>query len=174
VRIIDYYENTDQGLEHYAQILREKGYTYGRHIAPHDIMVREFTAGGVTRFDKASQLGIRFTVAPKIPIIDGIECVRSTFSKMWIDETNCKDLIKALENYRKDLKKSDTAKPIYADHPLHNWASNAADAMRMLCIGLPKIREGTSPEDLEKRYREAYLGPNSSLPPIFRTDLPDR
>jgi len=173
IRVIDYYENTDQGLEHYAQIMNEKGYNYGKHIGPHDLKVREFTSGGVTRFDKAAQLGIRFTVCPNIPIVDGIECVRSTFSKMWIDETKCADLIKALENYRKDLKKSDTAKPIYADHPLHNWASNAADAMRYLCVALPKIKEGSSPEELEKRYREAMGGPNTNLPPIFRTDLPD-
>ena len=173
IRVIDCYENTDEGLEHYAKIINEKGYNYGRHIGPHDLKVREFAAGGVTRFDKAAQLGIKFTICPNIPIIDGIECVRSTFSKMWIDETKCADLIKALENYRKDLKKSDTAKPIYSDHPLHNWASNYSDAMRMLCVGLPKIREGASPEELEKRYREAVLGDRVTTG-FFRDDLPNQ
>lgn len=126
VRIIDFYENTDQGLEHYAQVLQQKGYNYGRFIMPHDIMVRDFTGGGITRYEKATQLGIKpITPCPNIPLVDGIECVRSTFSKVWIDETNCKELIKALENYRKDIKKGDSRKPVYADHPLHNWASNA-------------------------------------------------
>ena len=173
VRIVDFYENTDQGLEHYAQVLSQKGYNWGRHLFPHDIMVREFGNGGVTRYEKATHLGIRPTPVPNIPLVDGIECVRSTFSKMWIDEANCKELIKALENYRKDIKKGDSKKPVYADHPLHNWASNAADAMRMLCVGLPKVREGTTPEELEKRYREAVLGSNSNMPPIFRNDLPE-
>ena len=118
-------------------------------------------------------MGIKFTICPNIPIIDEIECVRSTFSRMWIDETKCADLIKALENYRKDLKKSDSAKPIYADHPLHNWASNYADAMRYLCVGLPKIQDHTTPEDIERHYRDAVGGNNSHLPPIFRTDLPE-
>lgn len=126
VRIIDFYENTDQGLEHYAQVLQQKGYNYGRFVMPHDIMVRDFTGGGITRYEKATQLGIKpITPCPNIPLVDGIECVRSTFSKIWIDETNCKELIKALENYRKDIKKGDSKKPVYADHPLHNWASNA-------------------------------------------------
>jgi hypothetical protein len=57
--------------------------------------------------------------------------------------------------------------------PLHDWSSNGADAMRYLCISLSKLREGVTPEELEKRYREAYLGPNNNMPAIFRTDLPE-
>ncbi len=174
IRVIDFYENSDAGLDHYAQILREKGYNYGRFIMPHDIMVREFTGGGVTRFEKAANLGIKpITICKNIPVIDGIECVRSTFSKMWIDETNCSELIKALENYRRETKKGDSRKVVYVNHPLHNWASHAADAMRYLCVSLPQLREGSTAEDLEKRYRDAVLGPNSHLPPVFRSDLPE-
>jgi phage terminase large subunit len=173
IRVIDFYENSDQGLEHYAKVLEEKGYNYGSFIMPHDIMVREFAHGGVTRYEKACQLGIPPTPCPNIPIIDGIECVRSTFSRMWIDETHCRELIKALENYRKDIKKGDSKKPVYADHPLHNWASNAADAMRYLCVGLSKISDDTSPEELDRLYNETRLGPNANMPPIFRDDLPE-
>jgi hypothetical protein len=35
-RIIDYYENSGEGFEHYARILNEKKYIYGRHYFPHD------------------------------------------------------------------------------------------------------------------------------------------
>jgi hypothetical protein len=170
VRIIDYYENSDKGLEHYVDILQQKGYSYGRHIAPHDIKVREFTAGGMTRLDKAAQLGIKFSVCPNVPLADGIEAVRSTFSKMWIDESNCSQLIKALENYRKAY---DEKRKVYANIPYHSWASHASDAMRYLCVGLHLTRQGSSPEALEKRYREAYLGVNAQLPPVFRSDLPE-
>ena len=31
VRVIDYYENTGEGIPHYARVLRDKGYTYGEH-----------------------------------------------------------------------------------------------------------------------------------------------
>lgn len=172
IRVIDAYESSDKGLEHYAKILNEKGYNYGRHLGPHDLKVREFCAGGITRLDKAAQLGIRFTICPNIPIIDGIENVRSSFSRMWINDEKCADLVKALENYRKDIRKNDTAKIVYADHPLHNWASNYSDAMRYLCVGLPKLKEGVSPEELENRYREAVLGVNARMPSVFRDDLP--
>src|ERR1044071_9388462 len=82
VRIIDAYENSKEGLEHYVKVIENKPYSYGRHIAPHDIGVKEW-GSGMTRIEKAKQLGINFTVAPDVSIMDGIESVRSTFSKIW-------------------------------------------------------------------------------------------
>src|ERR1700730_17459565 len=34
VRIIDYYEGKDEGLPHYVQVLRDRGYVYGHHWGP--------------------------------------------------------------------------------------------------------------------------------------------
>jgi len=164
VRIIDCYENSQEGLEHYIKLLQQKPYTYGRHIAPHDIKVRELGTG-MSRLEKAKQLGITFTVAPNLTIMDGIESVRSSFSKMWIDSSRCSKLIKALENYRQEY---DTKKRSYKNHPLHDWSSHMADNMRYLCITLPKTRDGLSAEDLDRRYREAVYGGESNLPHIFR------
>src|SRR5690606_11777924 len=39
-RIIDYYEASGVGLDHYATVLREKGYQYTRHYLPHDVQVK--------------------------------------------------------------------------------------------------------------------------------------
>lgn len=168
VRIIDFYEKSKEGLEHYVKVLNSKPYTYGKHIGPHDIAVKEF-GSGMTRIEKAKHLGITFTVAPNISVIDGIESVRSAFSKIWIDETNCKDLIKALENYRQEY---DVKRKVYKDNPLHNWASHAADSARYLCVSLPKTRDGLSAEELDKRYQEAVYGHNNNMPSVFRDDLP--
>jgi hypothetical protein len=169
VRIIDCYENSKEGLEHYIKVVNQKPYDYGKHFAPHDIQVREFTSG-MTRIEKAKQLGINFTVAPNLAIEDGIESVRSCFSKCWIDEKQCAPLIKALGNYRQEY---DIKKKVYKSRPLHDWSSHFADAMRYLAISLPKTRDGSSPEALEQRYREAMYGTNSNLPSVFRDDLPD-
>jgi len=55
---------------------------------------------------------------------------------------------------------------------LHNWASHGADAMRYLCLSLPKTRDGLTPEELDKRYREAYFGEsNSHMPAIYRDEV---
>lgn len=168
IRIIDCYENSKVGLEHYIKIINQKEYSYGKHIAPHDIKVREFTSG-VTRIDKARQLGVNFTIAPDVYLEDGIETVRSTLSKIWIDERSCANFIKAIENYRQEY---DPKKKVYKDHPLHDWSSHWADSLRYMCISLPKTRDGSSAEDLEKRYQEAMYGYQSNMPAVFRDDLP--
>ena len=168
VRLIDCYENSKHGLEHYVQVINTRGYVYGKHIAPHDIKVRELGTG-MSRLEKARALGITFAVAPDVSIIDGIESVRSTFSKVWIDAYKCAPLIKALENYRQEY---DVKHKVYKSNPLHNWSSHFADCMRYLCISLPKTRDGLSPEELDKRYMDAMLGPNANMPSIFRDDLP--
>ena len=167
IRIIDYYEKNKEGLEHYVNILESKPYSYGKHIAPHDIRVREF-GSGITRIEKARQLGIKFTIAEDIGIFDGIEAVRSTLSKVWIDDKNCVQLIKALENYRQEY---DAKRAVYKTQPLHNYASHAADAMRYLCVSLPKTRDGTSPEELNARYEEAVFGAEKRMPSVFRNEV---
>lgn len=121
VRIIDYYENSKVGLEHYVKVLEQKDYVYGKHIAPHDIAVKEW-GSGMTRIEKAKELGIRFIVAPDVSIEDGIESVRSAFSKIWIDEVRCAQLLKALGNYRQEY---DSKRKVYKSTQLHDWSSHA-------------------------------------------------
>ncbi len=173
VRIIDYYENSGSGhgLEFYAKIVLQKEYVYGRHIFPHDMAVTEWGGLRQTRLEKARQLGLNGIICDKKEIDDGIEAVRSAFARIYIDDVKCAKLVKALENYRQEY---DPKKNTYKGIPLHDWASHPADAMRYLCISLPKTREGTSPEELEKRYQEARGGQsNVGMPAIFRDDLPE-
>lgn len=166
IRIIDCYENSKVGLDHYAKVLEQKPYAYGKHIAPHDIKVREF-GSGMTRIEKARQLGINFTVAPDVSIEDGIESVRSALSKIWIDEVNCKPLINALENYRQEF---DVKRKVYKSFPLHDWSSHFCDGARYLCISLPKMRDGATPEDIDRRYQEAMYGTQHNMPSVFRDE----
>jgi phage terminase large subunit len=165
IRIIDCYEKNKEGLEHYVKVLQSKPYAYGKHIAPHDIGVQEF-GSGITRIEKARQLGIKFTVANDVSIVDGIEAVRSSLAKIWIDEKMGNQLIKALESYRQEY---DAKRKVYKDYPLHDWSSHFADAMRYLCISLPKTRDGASPEEIDRRYNEAMYGSNP-MPRFFRDD----
>lgn len=164
VRIIDCFEKSKEGLEYYVNIINSKPYTLGKCFAPHDISVKEW-GSGMSRIEKAKQLGINFITASNISVEDGIESVRSSFSKIWIDEVKCKPLLKALGNYRQEF---DHKRRIYKGQPLHDWSSHFADAMRYLCISLPKTRDGLTPEELDKRYNEAYYGDNSGLPAMFR------
>ena len=174
IHIIDSYCNDSKGLEHYVGVIKEKPYNYNKHFAPHDIMVREF-GSGMSRWDKAKELGVKFEVrtdrnvrysaVPNVSIMDGIEAVRSTLPRIWIDKTKCKDLIKALRDYRKEY---DSKNKVYKTQPLHDSNSHWADAIRYMCLSLKRCRKGASPEDLDRRYREAMLGENAHLPEFFR------
>ena len=168
VRIIDCYEKNKEGIEHYVNVINSKDYTYGKHIGPHDIRNMDFSTG-ITRWEKAKRLGLTFTVADKIGLMDGIEAVRSLLPRVWFDQRNCASLIKALENYRQEF---DSKKKVYKERPLHDVFSNFADSMRYLAVSLKKVRSGSSPEELDRRYRETIYGYNSKMPAIFRDDLP--
>ncbi len=120
VRIIDCYENSKKGLEHYAQLVENRPYLYSKHIAPHDIKVKEFGTG-VTRLEKARSLGVHFSLAPNQEIADGIEACRSLFSRLYVDEVKCKPFLKAVENYRQQF---DHKNQCYKQKPLHDWSSH--------------------------------------------------
>lgn len=147
IHVIDIYESNGFGLDHYAQVLDKRDYRYGVHYAPHDIKVRELGSGARTRLDIARDLGIKFSIVPDLNVFEGIELTRSIFRKLWIDSTKCARLIKCLENY---CKQYNEAYNVYSDMPVHNWASHAADAMRMLGITYARtIQSSKSLEEIE-------------------------
>ena len=87
MRVIDYYKNTGEGIPHYARVLREKGYTYGEHWAPHDIRIRELGTGK-SRRDTARNYGIDFNIVPNIGLDDGIDAMRLLLPRCWFDEVS--------------------------------------------------------------------------------------
>jgi len=136
IRNIDYEENNNFGLDYYIKLIKEKPYVYGYHLAPHDMRVREYISGR-SRLDYAESLGLRFEVVKNIPKVDGINAVRTIIPRCWFDEKKCDKGVQALKAYRKEY--SDRLST-FRDSPLHDWASNGADAFRMLAVGLEEIQ----------------------------------
>jgi hypothetical protein len=103
-RVIDYYENSGEGFEHYARVLQSKGYIYGRHRFPHDGDHRSLGAVAKTKRQWAEEAGISpIDIVPRIPTeAAGIEASRAYLPGVWIDEERCERLIACLDNYRKD------------------------------------------------------------------------
>lgn len=130
IRLIDYYEASGVGIDHYAAKLKEKGYSYGTHYAPHDIMVQEYGSGR-TRLETARNFGINFEVVPKQGIDDGINAGRSIFSQCYFDRDKCERGLTCLRNYHKDW---DQKNKVYRPYPKHDWSSNGADAWRYLAV----------------------------------------
>jgi hypothetical protein len=132
IRLIDYYESSGEGLDHYAKVIHNKPYDYSNHIAPHDIKVRELGAYGKSRLESALELGIAFQVAPKISIEDGIEAVRKALPNCYFDKTKCATGIEAMKAYQ---KRWDERNQCFRNKPLHNFASHSADAFRTGIVG---------------------------------------
>lgn len=135
IHFVDYYESSGEGLAHYAKILQEKYYTYGKHYAPHDIAVRELGTGK-SRLEVAKTLGIRFEQGANLGVDDGINAVRTMLSQCWFDEDKCYRGINCLKNYRKEW---DEKNKVFKTTPKHDWASHGADAIRTFGINYKKV-----------------------------------
>ena len=152
--IIDYYHNSGEGLQHYAKTLKKKNYDYGKHYAPHDIDNREFGSNAKTRKQIAAdgweidgkKYRIRFEKVPKLSVEDGIEASRAILDNCAFSDTIVKNTMKinnknvsgldCLESYRKEWNEK---LGCYRDHPLHDWASDGADAFRYLAVAETKL-----------------------------------
>lgn len=148
IRLIDYIEGSGESLAHWIAVLKSKGYAYEKHLAPHDVLVHEFTSG-MTRQASARKLGINLIPVPKVEIIPGIDQVRAILPRCWFDEKKCDKGIKALENYKKEWNDRTGC---WASHPLHNWASHGSDAFRTLATGLHFIADQSSQSLIKQSY----------------------
>lgn len=135
IHLIDYYENRNEGLRHYANHLQSKGYMYGGHFYPHDAEKRG--ADAVTSAQMLRQLGIGGITLPRSEVSFGIEAVRSVLNRCYWDETKCRQGIACLENYHAVRKENaDGSETQMFGGPEHDWSSHGADAFRYLAQAL--------------------------------------
>jgi phage terminase large subunit len=152
VRLVDYYEASGVGLDHYASYLREwrerHGVRFGAHYLPHDVQAQELGTGR-SRLSTLDSLGIGAChVVPLHAVLDGINSVRRLLPKVWIDETRCARGLRCLTMYRSDIdEKTGAFKP----RPVHDEFSHGADALRYFAAAYDDRARGKSkPGD---RYR---------------------
>ena len=103
IRFIDYYEDNFQPLDHYAQVLLAKPYTYGEHYLPHDAEVTELTrSDSKTRWEVLESLGVKPTIiVPRIQSeMEAVNMTRNNMSNVYFDEKKCEKGIVCLENVR--------------------------------------------------------------------------
>ena len=153
INVINYYESSGEGFEHYMNILKEhKDYTYGTHYAPHDIKKRDLMSGK-TRIRRALEdFGIDFErIQRALDVVEDINEVRRMFYKFRFDEVNCANGITSLDNYR---KKWDENNGCFHRTPLHNAASNGADACRTLVHGVLRL---TSYQYYDEQEEQAQI-----------------
>lgn len=139
VRVIDYYENSGVGADHYARVLMERGYTYDEHYLPHDANDREWGNNANSRVETLRGLKLkRLRVLGRASIDDGINAARVLLPRCAFDAVKCERGLDALRQYQKEW---DEKNRCFSLRPKHDWTSHGSDAFRYLAQGLKAPRD---------------------------------
>lgn len=132
VILIDYYENSDEILSHYINVIKSKPYVYDYHIMPHDVTQRSYTTGA-TRLSELEQMGLKCRVAKRTTVLDGINSARNMLLRCKFDQLKCSKGLDALAFYHSQYNDKNDVQQLV---PVHDWSSHAADAFRYLATGM--------------------------------------
>lgn len=140
VFILDCYSQSGAGVEHYAEVIRQRaaehGWQDGIDFVPHDARVKEWGSGR-TRVETMQGLGLNPQVVPMATFMDGIQAVRRTLPRC-VFHSRCEDVgIAALEQYRREW---DDEKKTFKATDVHDWAAHPAAAFRYLSLAWQTIR----------------------------------
>lgn len=165
VRLIGYFEivggGMDAQLDELEKRRKEHGYTYGTHYMPHDIRVREWTRGGMTRIEimlaevKKRDMG-KVEKVERAYVEDQINGTRRLLNSCEFHEESVDQGLKCLRNYRKDW---DEDMGVWKDHPRHDWASHGAQALAGLASFYRDLPVNIVPEP----DRHLEVGPGNTM-----------
>jgi hypothetical protein len=130
IAIIDYYENQSVPLSHYIDMLQAKPYEIETLWLPHDARAKTLQTGRST-VEQLIEAGLPCRVVPKLAVQQGIDAARLVLPTCHIDTTNGDAGVEALRAYRREFNELTKA---FRDTPLHDWASDGADAFRYLAL----------------------------------------
>ncbi len=143
IYLIDYYENSGEGIGHYCDVLkgkydseamednvRRQSYKYAAHYVPIDATFEVQAANGRSMIEQAwNPHGVRLTAIPECEYKDAIEAVRVTLPKCWFNDTRCHAGVESLRNWHfqwdENLRK-------YRDKPRHDGSSHACRAFDIM------------------------------------------
>ena len=127
--VFDIHYNNAQPLQHYVDTLRHKRYEYQKVWLPHDARARSLQTGKST-VEQMLESGLPIDIVAKLKVQHGIDAVRATLPTMYFNP-RVEYGIEALRVYR---RKYDEINKVFLQTPLHDWASDFADAFRYMCL----------------------------------------
>lgn len=166
VHVIDYYENSSEGLAHYLSYLRRQRYfdTIEAFYFPHDAAATDF-ATGLSVVTQAKQLGVKATVLDrynsklnKSTFVLEVQRARNLLARCYFDEEKTAIGIRNLESYR---KKWNEQMGCYTSEAVHDFASHGSDAFRYMAQAIDlyaKKKGSASLEDERNKARSARMG----------------
>lgn len=128
--IIDCEAAHGQPLQYYFDLLDEKPYQYEKIWLPHDARAKTLQTGKST-IEQFLEREYPVDIAPQLSVQHGIDAARLQLQQCHFNEEMCGEGIEALRVYR---RKYDEINKVFLDKPLHDWASDYADAFRYLAL----------------------------------------
>lgn len=156
IRIIDYHEDKNKGVDFYAKfLLQDKKYVYHTLFLPHDstkrdnIIVENTYERDFRRL--FSQTSTKFHVLKKSDLNLAISHAKIKFERCVFNVNKVKPLLDHLSKYRKKWSEQYGK---YLDEPYHDIHSNYSDAFRYMCQAVTHIETVSSMSGaLEKHKR---------------------
>jgi phage terminase large subunit len=147
-RILDYFTATGEGdVGYYLREMQGREYVYGTVWLPHDARAKRLGTKRTIQ-EQISQMGYKVRIVPNISRTDGINATRMIFPNCWFDETRCQDGLQSLRHYRYRVIDGQ-----YSNEPVHDWASDGADAFRYLALALRERRDSDGAIGVMERLR---------------------
>ena len=138
VRIIRYIEDTQKTLAYYSTELKELRYNWGKVWLPFsDGFSKDFKTG---KGSDQILTAMGWNVAKKeeianVDVEEGIRQTRLLFPRIYVDKTNCTQLIEAWKRYRRHVNKQ----TLTAGAPVHDQYSHGADNTRYIAINIDQM-----------------------------------
>lgn len=148
IRLVDYFEASGEDVGYYCGILKQRGYNYGNHYAPHDAANKTMAAGGRSIVEQAHGLGVKMQVIPATSQQNAIEAARKTIEASWFDPEKCKEGLEALKQYQFEY---DEDKKTFKSKPRHDWASHGSDAFEIIGQVWQEMKPAPKPKPMELR-----------------------
>ncbi len=139
IRILDFYENSSEPLQHYVGHLFSLGLPFVRHYLPHDVRVRSLSTG-MTRLQTLRGMGMKnINIVPKHTVQEGINAVRNILPSVFFNTTDDdpspaqKRVAGLLEHLRQYKARTTIKNPdVLQASPQHDEHSHGADCIRYL------------------------------------------
>jgi len=135
-RILEFFEDNAHDIQYYLRELQMRDYTYGTHWLPHDAKSKLLgTQRTIEQTVRSTYGSVR--VVQRIPHkVNAINAARVIFPNCWFDEKKCTDGLDRLRHYRYKVVDGQLS-----EEPLHDDASNAADAFMTMAQSLRGHKE---------------------------------
>jgi phage terminase large subunit len=132
--MIDCEDHTGEELPFYFKLLDSKGYEYKDIWLPHDAVAKTLATkrSTIEQFkDHYDGKPVEIRKVPRLGRQHGIDAARLMLYKTRFNTDKCENGIEGLRAYRRTYNEK---LEVYADEPLHDWASDFADAYRYFSL----------------------------------------